>query len=122
MERASARLVSAKRRRALRTPMLVAATIVYGEDMRTVDCVIRDCSDAGIQIALPRAMALPAQFWLIHHGFARAYEAGLMWRRENVAGLQLVGHLGLDPITDPRLQPLRRIWLARASNRADVAV
>jgi len=111
-----------ERRRALRQRLLLAATVVFGEDMRTLDCIIRDCSDTGIQVELPRPTALPERFWLLHHGFALAYEARLAWLRGTMAGLELVGHLGLDPITDPRLRALRRIWLARAPKEVDVPV
>jgi hypothetical protein len=110
-----------ERRRVLRQRLLLAATVVHGEDMRTLDCVIRDCSDTGIQIELPKPTALPEQFWLLHHGFALAYEARLAWLRGTMAGLELIGHLSLDPITDPRLRALRRIWLERAPKEIDVS-
>ncbi|HEY5071353.1 MAG TPA: PilZ domain-containing protein [Caulobacteraceae bacterium] len=101
-------------RGAPRRRTLLGATIVHGEDLLTLACTVRDWSDTGVKIELPPMTVLPDRFWLLDHRTAVAYEAKLLWRRENRAGLELIGHSALDAASDPRLRILRRIWVEKA--------
>jgi hypothetical protein len=97
---------------------LLGATLVYGPDLLTVDCTIRDRTDRGVRIELPTMVLLPERFWMIEHRLAVAHEAKLVWRRGNLVGLELLARRGLDSETDPNLRRLRRIWMEKAPRAA----
>jgi hypothetical protein len=97
---------------------LLGATIVYGPDMLTVDCKIRDWSDNGVRVQLPTMVLLPEHFWIIEHRIAFAHEARLIWRKDDLVGLELLARRGLDPATDRNLKFLRRIWMEKLPRAA----
>ena len=97
---------------------LLGATIVYGPDMLTVECKIRDWSDNGVRGQLPTMVLLPERFWIIEHRIAFAHEARLVWREGNLVGLELLARRGLDPATDRNLKFLRRIWMDKLPRAA----
>jgi hypothetical protein len=101
-------------REAPRRRVLLGATLVFGPDMLTVRCSVRDLSQVGAKIQVPDALALPSTVWLVNHTIPAAHECKIVWRRGNLIGLQFIRHLGLDPLKDERLKPLRRIWLENA--------
>jgi len=90
---------------------LLGGTIVYGDEMLTVECKIRDWSENGVKVELPTAVLLPKRFWFIEHRLGFAHEAKRVWRRGQLAGLELLVRRGLDPATDRNLKVLRRIWM-----------
>lgn len=105
---------SKENRRVGRRRTLLGATLVYGANLLTVDCMIRDWSDRGVRIELPTVVLLPERLWMIEHRMALAHEAKLVWHRGNLAGLELLVSRNLDPPTDPNLRGLRRIWMEKA--------
>jgi hypothetical protein len=92
----------------------LGATIVHGEHLHCVDCIVRDASDTGVKISIPPLTVLPDRFWLLDHRLAVAHEARLAWRRGNFAGLEFVGRRALHGSADPAVGVLRRIWLEKA--------
>lgn len=104
----------AEERRAPRHRTLIGATIVHGDDMRTVECTVRDSSENGRKVRLPPLTILPELFWLLEHRTPLANEAKLRWRQENNAGLELLGHCELEVPTSPVLRLLHGIWAEKA--------
>lgn len=78
-----------QRRGAPRRRVLMSAQIVYHQDRIAVDCVIRNISDSGAQLATDTALELPPSFWLrFHDGTKRPVE--LVWSRENLLGVRFI--------------------------------
>jgi len=100
-----------------RTPRqrsFIGVTIVHGPDMMTLDCVVRDASDTGAKLSVPPLTVLPERFWLLDRRQAVAYDARLVWRRGDFAGVEFVGERALDEARDHETRMLRRIWIEKA--------
>ena len=61
-------------------------------------------------LVLVFAEVLPERIWLLDHRNTLVNEARLLWRRDDVAGLELLDHCGLDPATNPLLGLLMSVW------------
>jgi len=108
------RRADTEERRAPRHRTLIGATIVHGDDMLTVECTVRDWSDNGRRVQLPPLTVLPELFWLLEHRDPLANEAILRWRDETNAGLELLGHSGLEAATSRLHRLLHEIWIEKA--------
>lgn len=80
----------------------------------SADCTIRDLSEAGAQLRLPAAQALPPSFALIHVLDGTAFEATLAWRNGDLAGVRFLAAHDLKSPGPRELLPLRQVWLALA--------
>ena len=108
-------------RKAVRHRVFLWATLTLGEQMLTVDCLLRDWSDNGARIELPTPMLLPDEVWLVERHMPIAYQSRVVWRRARFVGVAFVHRHSLDNPADPRLRILRRLW-AQHMTRAGTAV
>ena len=87
-----------EKRAAGRRRVLLPAIIAYAKGMHHFECAIRDLSDGGARIAVPRSAQFPSSFYLIHVRERQAYEARLVRRLGTEVGLQLIRAIDLaDP-------------------------
>jgi hypothetical protein len=101
-------------RRAVRHRTFLGATIVHGDAMLTMACSVRDWSDVGARIEVPLLPVLPGKFWLLDRRSPVAMECRLVWRRENLIGVEFTDRKDLEGATEYRLAILRGIWKENA--------
>jgi hypothetical protein len=103
--------IQAEARRSPRRDAGGRTTVIYAQGaFKPVTCSILDWSDHGLRIAVPPRTVLPERIWLLDHRNTLVNEARLLWRRDDVAGLELLDHCGLDPATNPLLGLLMSVW------------
>src|SRR5471032_3375281 len=95
-----------------RRRVLLPAIIVYARGLHHFECAIRDLSDKGARIAVPRSAQFPHSFYLINVRDRMAYEARQVRRIGPEIGLALTRTIDL---TDPAFVFLARLLAARAA-------
>jgi hypothetical protein len=100
-------------RSAKRNRVLMDGTVVYAQGARSIDCSIRDLSEAGARVRLSGPEPMPEQVMLIHMRTGTGYEATVAWARDRDLGLTFIAAHRLDENCPPTMAPLRRLWLAR---------
>src|SRR5262249_36025459 len=106
---------ASERRPKSRKQVLMGAVIAYDEGRHAFDCTIRDISETGARIAIPRNRRLPQDFFLINMKDRVAYEARIARNNGADTGVAFTRTLKLTSITDPSLRFLNRLWLERAT-------
>ena len=101
------------KRRGQRHRTFRGATIVYGDDLLTLDCTVHDQSGGGLMIELPPLTLMPDRFFLVVHHGAFTSDVRIRWRRENMAGLEVLGQSDVDARTSAPLRVLRGIWVEK---------
>jgi hypothetical protein len=76
------------------------------------DCTIRNVTEAGAMLRVAGNQAIPDSFTLLHVGEGVAFDAKLLWRRGEDAGVAFHGRHDLQGPVDEAYQPLRRVWVA----------
>lgn len=99
----------AERRPARRNRVLLAGILVYDEGRHSFRCSIRDLSDTGARISIPKGQLIPKHVCLINVRTRTAHIAELAWAGESTAGLRLVRAIDLDKSVDIDLAYLKRI-------------
>ena len=94
--------------------MLLPGVIAYDGGIYSVDCTLRDLSDAGARVLMPKYTQFPSRFYLINVRDRVAYEARVIWCGVSEAGVAFTKTLALADGLDPNLSYLKRMWLARA--------
>ncbi len=78
-----------RRRGAPRRRVLMSAQIVYREGKIAVDCVVRNISESGAQLATDAPLELPPSFWLrFQDGSKRPVE--LVWAKATLMGVRFI--------------------------------
>ena len=78
-----------RRRGAPRRRVLMSAQIVYHQGKIAVDCMIRNISDTGAQLATDAPLELPPSFWLrFQDGTKRPVE--LVWTKATLMGVRFI--------------------------------
>lgn len=103
------------RRPQKRKRVLIGARVTYGDGAHYFDCTIRDLSEAGARITLPRGQPMPSNVYLINLRDRTAHEASVKWNNGTEAGLAFNTSFALAEVTDPQLGYLKRLWLERAA-------
>lgn len=98
---------AAERRRAFLGGMIVSC-----DGMQSLSCTIRNISDGGARIALPRDTIVPARFYLLTSRQAVGHEAQIVWRTATQAGLKFHAEQKLSPAMNTELLFLWRLFLA----------
>lgn len=78
------------KRSAARLKVLKSARIIL-EDLRGIDCTLRDLSETGAKIILPKGQVVPDQFRLLTAADSNIRPVKVMWRREGSVGVQFTG-------------------------------
>jgi hypothetical protein len=97
----------AEKRALRRNRVLLAATLVHGEQMFTALCTIRNLTDRGAAVRLDSALPLPPTVTLIETRSGRAHECRIVWRRGGFLGLAFTRTRDLH---NARRHPMRRLW------------
>ena len=74
------------------------------------DCTIYDLTGSGARIRLSNIQPMPSCVYLINIGDGMAYEAYLVRRDDQEAGLMFVNTLSLAELTSPELDYLIKLW------------
>lgn len=86
------------RRRAVRHPANVTATICYGpQDSISIACTIRNISTGGALIEAAEVSLLPLAFRLLDLRQGLAYDSKVVWRRGNEVGVAFERTIDLKP-------------------------
>lgn len=102
-----------ERRRSARRPAALGGLLFYGLAGLSIDCVIRDLSDHGARVAVPKASwRAPTAVRLLSLREGRIYCGQVKWNRGRYLGLDFTEVLEAAEVTDPALAPIRAAWLA----------
>ncbi len=95
-----------------RRRVLFGGKIVFALGARSIDCTIRDLSEAGAQVRLAAFELLPEEVYLIELRRGLAHEARVAWVRPPHLGLQFVrSHLLAEAPPSSEFGAMRRLWL-----------
>ncbi|HEY6577802.1 MAG TPA: PilZ domain-containing protein [Rhizomicrobium sp.] len=96
-------------RSAARRRSLLSAKIVSHDGAYSWDCVIRDLNDLGARVEIPPSRIIPKSVYLVSAKRQAAFEAEVVWRKANEAGLKFHRVHELAATTDAQLQFLRNL-------------
>ncbi|HEY4030027.1 MAG TPA: PilZ domain-containing protein [Caulobacteraceae bacterium] len=102
------------RRNQPRRRVLLAGKVVQAAGL-SMDCTIRNLTEAGAQIRVPAGQALPDAFDLIEIRSGVAYRAKVAWRSPAGTGVQFSERLDLNHPSAAVPLYLRTLWLGCAS-------
>jgi hypothetical protein len=89
--------------------------ICYGpRALISIDCAIRNLGPTGAMLGVPTSQVLPGAFFLIHILEGVAYDAKLVWRLAERAGVAFSAKHDLRTPKEGDLSAVRTIWLALA--------
>jgi len=99
-----------ERRAAPRTRSLLSGKLVIAGGALSPDCAIRDLSLTGARIRLPATVDLPRDVGLLVIKNGVLFDATVVWRKEDLAGLAFTGRHDLATSIDPALRAVRVLW------------
>ena len=104
---------SQERRRSLRRAVTLGGRLYFGLAGLSIDCVIRDLSDHGARVAVPKASwKAPKAVRLLSLREGRIYIGEVVWNRGRYLGLDFTSVVEAATTDDPELLPIRAAWLA----------
>lgn len=113
--------MTTERREIARQRTLLGGRIVFNRRRATLDCVVRNFSEAGALVLLSDAIAVPAAFDLEIDHKQRSYGARVRWRNGERIGLafegQTAGELEIAPLDITRQLKLSEQRNARLKAR-----
>jgi hypothetical protein len=95
--------------RTARRMVLLGGKLVYGPNLLTQDCSIRDRSEGGVRVRLFAAEPLPNQLWFLNIRERTAHLAEVVWRRYPDIGLSLLAPVDLESEDTVEQRTLRRL-------------
>jgi len=104
MDKSATATVRAERRRALLT-----GKVASRDGSMVVDCVIRDLSEGGARISIPKSVIIPTRVYLVHGKSNSAYEAEITWIKAPQYGLKFLNVLPLASDLPPHLRFLKKL-------------
>ncbi|RDJ23051.1 PilZ domain-containing protein [Bosea caraganae] len=107
--------MTTERRKMPRQRTLLGGRIVFNQRRATLDCVVRNFSDAGALILLSDAVALPSAFDLEIDHKQRSYGARIRWRNGERIGLVFADQAATDAEIVP-LDIARRLRMCEQNN------
>jgi hypothetical protein len=105
----------AERRPKSRKRVLLTGIVTYAEGAFSFDCTLRNLSETGARIAIGKNMQFPSEFYLINVRDRVAYDAKLVWNSSTEVGVTFKKTTPLASINDPKLNFLKRLWMAKAA-------
>ena len=103
-----------ERRQSPRRPVRFAGKIVNCDASRSFDCMVVEISNNGAKIEIRNDEVFPEKFFLLHSREWVAFEAELIWRGENVAGLHILHEHDLANNTDPQMAQIKFCSVSRS--------
>jgi hypothetical protein len=101
-----------EKRAGARRRVLLPAIIVYAQGLHHFECAIRDLSDCGARLAVPRTAQFPSSIYLVNVRDMQAHDARLVRRVGTEVGLRLIRAIDL---ADPNFAFLARLLAMRAA-------
>ena len=102
------------RRRSNRRAVTLGGRLFFGLAGLSIDCVIRDLSDHGARVAVPKASwKAPREVRLLSLREGRIYCGRVAWNRGRYLGLDFTEVLEAAQVTDPELASIRAAWQAQ---------
>jgi hypothetical protein len=98
----------AEARKSPRKRVILGAKVVYNEGSYSLDCRIRDLSEAGARIVLGPGLVIPTRVVLIDTRNAIAYEAEVIWLKAPEFGLKFLSTHSLRGDLPAHLRYLKR--------------
>ena len=77
----------AERRKSVRSRTYLGGVIAFNKRASTMDCHVRNFSPAGARVAFTNAAVIPDQFDLTIGRHDRSFQAHMVWRGLNEAGV-----------------------------------
>jgi hypothetical protein len=84
--------------------------LVYGDGAYTLDCAVRDLSEGGAKVVIPKRQAVPLDLFLIVVRYCIAHECRVVWLNFPARGLKFTHSYELSKDLPPELKFLRRLW------------
>jgi hypothetical protein len=103
-----------ERRPKRRNRVLLSGVVSYAKGEHHFGCGIRDITDTGARIVVPKNHQFPSTFYLINIRDRIAYDAKIVWNGGKEVGVSFKKTYPLADIVDPALGFLRRLWHAWA--------
>ena len=98
-----------ERRRSARRSVTLGGRLFYGLCGLSIDCVIRDLSDHGARIAVPKASwKAPVEIQLLSVREGRLYRGKVVWNRGRYLGLDFTAVHDLNGEVGPDLLSMRK--------------
>ena len=104
-----------ERRPSRRNRVLLSGVIVFDEGRRSIACAIRNLSEKGASVTMPKNSHFPSRFYLINVRDRMIYQAKVIWCGESDAGVVFEETIPLADGLDPALGFLKQIWLVHAA-------
>lgn len=98
-----------------RSRSMLGAQIVFNDNATKIECRVRNISPTGVKIAVGEYLAFPARFELQVPQRGETYEARLVWRHSDEAGLEFVTN---EPASTSPEDLARRVQQLEAENAA----
>ena len=80
---------------------------------------IKELSDEGARIKIPKGQIIPKSIYLIVNGKDQAFEAEIIWAGTQDLGLKFVRHFTSADLKEPDLKFLRRLLIDRMPRSGD---
>jgi hypothetical protein len=96
-------------RTALRQRALLSGKLANHDGSITVDCTIKDLSETGARIVIPRGRYIPSHVFLVHSRSTLVIEAEISWTKPPQYGLKFVRSFARDASLPPELNFLNRL-------------
>jgi hypothetical protein len=106
-----AEAIAADRRPERRASTYLPGVIATLDGSAECDCTIRDLSDKGARVTLPKGVLLPNEFYLMHVKERTAYRAQAIWRLDASMGVKFISAM---PLGAKAPLFLRKAWLRKA--------
>ena len=90
-----------------RLPSLLGGKIIFDEGRFTIDCAIKDISEAGARIRLAKGQSIASEMILVDLKNRTAHHAIVKWMRPPLFGLQFSSTIALSEISSPELAFLK---------------
>jgi hypothetical protein len=86
------------------------ATVVFGADRATANCVVRDLSDTGARLKIDRPDGLPTQFHLIWVAARAVVHVEAVWRSREEVGVKFLSTHNIQGRLSSELAAICRAW------------
>jgi len=100
----------AERRPKPRRKVLLGGVVTWSDGARSFACSIRNLSESGARITVPRGQGVSTHVYLINVPHRIAYEAQIVWNNGAEAGVAFFKTIPLDGLSDPKLGYLNKLW------------
>jgi hypothetical protein len=107
-----------ERRASPRRKTRFKATVVYGAERSTINCMVRNLSESGACIKLDAPDDMPAQFHLIWLADRTVISAEAVWRSHGEMGVKFVSKHDIQGRLSSELAAVCRAWEQRERVRA----